>query len=518
MNPNKKIPNDLMVPPGAVTDTSIAILWESHEEKNGLLGYKILLDNQPFAMTDRTDYTLENLTPGKTYEVSIEALFEDGCTRRIDRSVNVKTKEATTIVNIVDYGAVGDGITLNTLAIQTAIDHCPEHGTVIIPKGTFVTGAIFLKSKMTLFLEAGSILLGSGHLKDYPMMQYRFEGLETQCYASLINTRTIVDPLNPSKLLRHDHISIIGPGTIDANGSVLRKQQLFEKKGKPGRALCIRDTDDVYLKDITVRQSPAWCIHLIYCNNVSVNHIKVHTKYDQFGRKYEGIANGDGLNPDSCSNVYIFNSMIESQDDCIAIKSGRDHEGRTVGIPSEHIRILNCHFHSGFGVAIGSEMSGSVRDVIVFDCTFNNTYSIGSVKAPRGRGAIVEDIRYSNCTLKNYDLSHEDCKWFRGGIYVDQFYSHDLFDLDQPEPIGSHTSKIRNITFENILVDTLTGNAIYMAGLPESKLENIILKNVYAVGKFGLKAFNIEGLRMENVTVLSKEDEPLILQNVYMKD
>ena len=113
--------------------------------------------------------------------------------------------------------------------------------------------------------------------------------------------------------------------------------------GNSGKAVLVR-VDGLYLNGITVCQSPAWCVHTVYCNNVTMNQITVRTKYDAQGRPYEGIYNGDGIDPDSCRDVWIIHSVIASQDDCIAIKSGRDAEGRRVGIPSENIRISNCRF------------------------------------------------------------------------------------------------------------------------------------------------------------------------------
>ena len=199
----------------------------------------------------------------------------------------------------------------------------------------------------------------------------------------------------------------------------------------------------MYLEGITVRQSPAWCVHLIYCSHVSLNGVSIFTKFDENGRRYEGIANGDGLDPDSCSYVNVFGCTIGSQDDCIAVKSGRNEEGRLVGIASEHIRVTNCTFTSGFGVAMGSEMSGGVRDCLVQDCVFSDVYSIGSIKTPRGRGSVVENIVYENLRHQNLSHEHQDCKWFRGAIYVDEFYSHDTFDTEHPEPVDEGTSVIR---------------------------------------------------------------------------
>lgn len=158
-------------------------------------------------------------------------------------------------------------------------------------------------------------------------------------------------------------------------------------------------------------------------------------------------------------------------------------------------------------------MAGGVSNVRVQDCTFEDSFSIGTVKAPRGRGAVIEDISYEDCTLRNNDLEHQDCRWFRGAINIDQFYSHEQFDADLKEDVTEGTSIIRNIRFRNIVLDTHGGNAVFMAGLPESPLQNIHLENVHAVGKSGLKAFNIQGLVMKNVTVLSRDGEDYKLYN-----
>ena len=152
-------------------------------------------------------------------------------------------------------------------------------------------------------------------------------------------------------------------------------------------------------------------------------------------------------------------------------------------------------------------MAGGVKNVHIKDCIFENTFSIATVKAPRGRGARIDNIRYEDCTLRNYDLDHEDCKWFRGAINIDQFYSHDEYDPDLKEEVNEGTPVIQNIYIKNIVLDTYGGNAIFLAGLPESPLQNIYLENVNAIGKYGLKACNIEGFVMKNVSVISRQDE-----------
>ena len=399
--------------------------------------------------------------------------------------------------SIVDYGAMPDGQTVCTREIQRAIDLCEKGGTVYIPAGTFVTGALFLKSDMTLYLEEGARLLGSDNVSDFPVMGYPFEGLDQLCYASLINTSGA-----PCR-----NITIDGEGTIDANGAKLFAAEMSENRGKRGRAVCIRNTENLTIRDVKIRQSPAWCLHLIYCENVLLDNIEVHSKYDENGEVYKGIYNGDGIDIDSCKNVRVVNSIIASQDDCIAIKSGRDAEGRRTGIPSQDITIENCTFKSGFGVAIGSEMSGGVKDVYVRNCTFENTHSIASIKAIRGRGSYIKNIHYENCSLINRNTEITDSKWFRGAIYADGFYGCAEFDAETPVEVNEETPVVEGIYMKDITVDTISGNAIYLCGLPEMPYRDFYLENITAHGKYGMKVKNIENLQLSNVNVTCDEDD-----------
>lgn len=413
------------------------------------------------------------------------------------------------MLNILDYGADSSGSTVCTAAIQAAVDKCEKGGTVYVPEGVYISGALFLKSDMTLHIERGAVIKGSDSTEDFPVYTYRWEGEETQCYASLINAGVGTDGVRG--------LTIEGGGTIDANGEVLFKKELSERKGARGRAVCIRNSEDIRIQGITIRHSPAWCLHLINCRNIKIDNVEIHTKYDENGRRYEGIYNGDGIDCDSCQNVSITNSLIASQDDCIAIKSGKDAQGRAAAMPSKNIYIEGCRFRSGFGVAIGSEMSGGVYNVVVRNCDFKNTFSIGSVKTCRGRGGVIENILFENTELCNTDTEFSDCKWFRGGIYVDCYYSNDEISKER-QPVSEETPVIRNVTFRNAKVDTCGGNAIYISGLPEMHCENISLENVYAAGKYGMKAYFTDGLRMSNVTVTAQEGREYEFDEVDFTD
>lgn len=413
------------------------------------------------------------------------------------------------MINILDFGADKSGRTLSTSALQAAFDKCEKGGCVYVPEGLYRSGALFLKSDMTLFIEQGAVIKGSDSTDDFPIFTYRWEGQETECYSSLLNAGIGGEGVH--------NLVIEGGGIIDANGVTLFHEEMKEKKGARGRAVCIRNSSDITIRGITIRQSPSWCLHLINCRDIKIDDVKIHTKYDEQGNRYEGIFNGDGIDCDSCKNVRITNSLIASQDDCIAIKSGKDAEGRAAAMVSENIHIKNCRFESGFGVAIGSEMSGGVRNVTVRDCEFNNTFSIGSVKTCRGRGGVIEDILFENVTLLNTDTEHSDCKWFRGGIYVDSYYSNDEISTER-QPVTEETPLIKNVTFKNAKVDTCGGNAVYISGLPEMHCKNITLENITAVGKFGMKAYFTDNLKMKNVDVTAREGDDYVFENVIKEE
>ena len=489
----------LIIPPEGVTATSVLLLWNKSSTNQRVVAYQIFINGEPAEKINVTDHTVTGLEPGTAYTFQITEILENGGDGATTAPVAVTTVETGHVLSIADHGAKGDAQTLNTLAIQSAIDACPPGGTVLVPSGVFRTGALFLKSCMTLHLADGAVLLGSEDAADYPVIPGHFEGRKQPMYAALINCTPLRNGYVEGAERLHD-VKITGQGLIKANARPLFHQQLAQKAGVRGRNIYIANTDRVYIHGVTIRESPAWCLHLVYCNQVSINGISLHSKYDEEGHVL-GIYNGDGIDPDSCMDVNIVNSLIASQDDCIAVKSGRDAEGRAAARPSERVRISNCRFRNGFGVALGSEMSGGVRDVLVQDCSFTDSFSVGSIKAPRGRGNVIENALYDNLTLVNHDPEHQDCRWFRGGINVDMFYSLDEVDHDHPLPVDEGTPVFRNITFQNISLETVGGNAIFIAGLPESPVENLTLRNVHAKGKYGMQAHNTTGLQMENVTV-----------------
>jgi polygalacturonase len=194
--------------------------------------------------------------------------------------------------------------------------------------------------------------------------------------------------------------------------------------------------------------------------------------------------NTDGIDPDSCKNVHISDSIIDVGDDCIAIKSGRDIQGRRVGRPTENVVINNCTMFKGIsGVAIGSEQSGGVKNVTVTNCTFKGTDRGLYVKSRRGRGGIVENIHYNNVSMT--DVKYE-------GIVIDIFYLQ--ASKSKEEPFSERTPVVRNIEFNNI-----SGNAhdsVVLNGLHESPLESIKLSDINIIAANGLSANNTKNLEL----------------------
>jgi exo-poly-alpha-galacturonosidase len=375
---------NLIIAPGTLTDRSATLLWDKQTEPKDAV-YEISLNGKLQGTTTKTNYTLSNLLPGTLYTVQIRLK------QAVEASLNtLKFKTATKgkVYNIIDYGAQGDSLTTNTRAIQAAINACTAGGTVYIPKGTFISGALFLKSNMTLYIEKGGILKGSELVGDYmPMIYNRFEGWELNTYASLLNAGT----LNRNGTYNVKNLRICGEGTIKGGGKRLGDAMIKASGMRSrGRLICLMNCQDVDISGLTVTEPPAWTIHYIYSHNVTCHDLNIVTL---------GIGNGDGIDPDSSTDSYIFNCTFNTGDDCIAIKSGKNPEGFFVGKPTKNVRITNCNFVNGHGISIGSEMSGGVSDVLVQDCKAGALINGMQIKGTKDRGGYVRNVTVTDCQL-----------------------------------------------------------------------------------------------------------------------
>lgn len=371
----------MLIAPATLTDNSATILWDKQYGKG--IAYEILLNGKVVASTNKTNFTLTDLLPSTSYTVKLR--IKD---TKEESSLTFKTASKSKIYNILDFGAKDDSLTKNTQAIQAAINACTNGGTVYIPKGTFISGALFLKSNMTLYIEKGGVLKGSVTTEDYlPMILNRFEGWELKTYASLLNAGT----LNRDGSYNVKDLRITGGGTISGGGKRLGDAMIKASGMRSrGRLICLMNCQDVSISNLTITEPPCWTIHYIYSNNITCHDLNIITN---------GIRNGDGLDPDSSTDSYIFNCTFDTGDDCIAIKSGKNPEGFFVAKPTKNVRITDCDFKRGHGISIGSEMSGGVSDVLVQDCKAGALLHGMQIKGTKERGGYVKNVTVTDCQL-----------------------------------------------------------------------------------------------------------------------
>ena len=444
--PNKY---NLMIAPGTLSETSVTLLWDKQTAKDSVV-YEVLLNGKWKASTSKTNSTIHGLLPNTIYTVSVRVKQKQAVKELY--SLQFKTAAKGKVYNILDFGAKSDSTFINTTFIQKAIDACTAGGTVYIPKGTFLSGALFLKSNMTLHVAEGAVLQGSVDTTDYlPLVKNRFEGWEMYTYASLINAGT----LNRDGSYNVRNLRITGGGTIKGGG---KKLELACKAARGirsrGRLILLMNSQDVSIDNLTITEPPCWTIHYLYSDNISCHNLSIITK---------GIHNGDGIDPDSSTDSYIFNCTFDTGDDCIAIKSGKNPEGYYVGKPTTNVRITNCNFIRGHGISIGSEMSGGVSGVLVQDCKAGALLHGMQIKGTKDRGGYVQHVTVDNCQLMkitifsavNYNNDGEAAPvlpTFENFV----FKNIDLSQANVKEPViningfADPKHKLRNVLFTNI--------------------------------------------------------------------
>lgn len=393
-----------------------------------------------------------------------------------------------------EQGAVGDGKTLNTVAIQTAIDRCATNGggEIVVPRGTFVSGAIFLKQGVNLVLEKGAVLKGSQDTNDYPWINTRIAGLEMKWPAALVNAAGVTD------------LKITGPGTLDGSGERWWKEYWDARAKEPNRAdphfkiprprlVHIINSTNVLVRGVTLKDSAFWNLQLTYCDGVAVRGVTVRAPIAPVR-----AASSDGIDVDSSRNVLIEGCDIECADDAICLKSGRDADGLRVNRPTENVVIRDCRVGNAAGlVVIGSETSGGIRNVKVLNCRAEaGCEEIVRFKTKLGRGGVVEDILYENITAA-------------GTARVFSFNMNAFSTMWVPEEFNTPVSPEQGLpVFRNIVVRNLQAKdceaAGRIAGLVETPLRNLKLENVSIEARKGFVIENTVGLQFENVKLNGK--------------
>ena len=405
-------------------------------------------------------------------------------------------------VSIVDFGATEGGTIKVTSSINKAISQLAElgGGQVVIPKGKWLTGPIVLKSNINLHLEEGAELLFSQDFSDYlPAVLTNWEGSEVYSYSPFIYA------------FQQENIAVTGKGVLNGQGKPWwenRNQTGFGNKkliemnnlevplvnrrfDSPNNYLPPVFFGPLYCKNIliegvTFRFGAFWTINPSFCENIIVRDTYILTNGD-----YGDTPNGDGINPNSCTNVLIEYNTLDTGDDCITIKSGRDKDGRRIGIPCKNILIrYNKGLQGHGGIVIGSEMSGGVENVYAHDCRFNGTDRIIRIKTDRGRGGYVR-----NCWFK--DIYADTIE--QQAIRINMLYSGNerLPALE----VNSSTPLIENIYYENIYCDFAKQNVIQILGIPEMPVNNISFTNIQLKGHKGIEIKDAKNISLTNIVI-----------------
>ncbi|RPJ21556.1 MAG: glycoside hydrolase family 28 protein [Chloroflexi bacterium] len=363
----------------------------------------------------------------------------------------------TSLFNVREHGAIGNGQTLDSRAIQSVIDACAARGggTVTLPAGQYLTGSLFLRNNITLQLEAGAVLLGSENPEDYPVIHSRWEGRHQDTHAPLIGGNHL------------QNIAVTGRGTIDGRGAVWWQAKKDKTLAHPRpRLISFSDCSNVLIEGITAINSPSWTINPVHCHNVNIHAITILNPADS--------PNTDGINPDSCRLVRISDCYVSVGDDCITIKSGTEHEHPDRYAPCRDITITNCTLERGHGgVVIGSEMSGGVKNVVISNCVFIGTDRGIRIKSRRGRGGTIEDIRVSNLIMDGVLCP------FTMNLYYHIGERGNLNVSDKnPRSVDDGTPRLRHIHFSHITAREVKHAAGFLYGLAEMPLEDISLSDI----------------------------------------
>jgi polygalacturonase len=388
-------------------------------------------------------------------------------------------------LNVRDFGATGTGLAKDTDAIQQAIDRCGAlgGGEVEFPAGTYLSGAVALRSNTTLRLTADATILGSPDFADYPVTQVRWEGRWIPGRSGLIYS------------IDADRIAIVGPGKIAGNAALGGRPTPQNPLRHPALIECIR-CRDVRFEEFSTDYRLMWSIHPTNCENVSIRNLSIRSTG----------GNGDGLDIDSCKHVRIDGCDIATGDDCIAIKSGRGSEAYELMQTCEDIQITNCRLADSIFacIGIGSETSGGIRNVRIENCQFTHAQTFAIyVKTRVGRGAFIEDISASSLDVSGTMGGFLRCNALTSGL-------QDESPVTGEEGIPA----LKNFRFANIRLRDCPVLADMTGIHPQKPLDGFSLTNVNGNCAKGVALANIRNAEVRDIRVTGLTGPLLSVVNV----
>lgn len=483
--------------------------------------YTVYLEDQKYRMGNANVFSLFDLKPDTEYHAAVR--FSSGR----EETVSFRTKTETCCIDVRAFGAVGDGVTEDTDAIQTAIRMMPEGGRLYFPEGTYLTLPLALKSHITLELSENAVLLGSTDRSRYPIIPGfvkdmetgreipfgGFEGNEVSAYQSLLHASYAED------------ITIVGKGKVDGNGQNGDWWGDFKSfpAARPRVFFCNR-TKDVTFHGVTIANGPSWHMHPFFSQNISFLDCAVTAP--------KKSPNTDAIDPESCDGVNIIGCRFSVGDDCIAVKSGKIEMGRKYTTPADHHTIRNCLMEFGHGaVTLGSEAAAGIQNLSVTQCYFHATDRGLRIKSRRGRGkdSFITNVLFDNIRMDRVLTPIVINMWYNcvdPDRYTEYVWSREHL------PVDDRTPHLGAFAFRNMECTNTEVAACYIDGLPESPIDEVVLENIsvsYAEDakpgvpamqnfakercRLGLYLDNVKRIRVKNVAIRGAEGERLIVDH-----
>jgi polygalacturonase len=409
------------------------------------------------------------------------------------------TNASGKVFNVRELGAKGDGKTLDTAAIQKALDECGNAGggTVEFPAGTYLSKPITLRTKTTVQLDAGAKLQATGDQAAFLKSGTNWlEAKSGSDFIPFIGGKNLVD------------VTFTGSGVIDGAGENWWGAAEDARRKKPGYTLprpnliVLTHCQNLRVENITIQNSPKFHLVPTDCDGVVISNITITAPAH--------AANTDAIDPSICQNVLITKCRIDVGDDNVAIKSGHKVEGREFA--TENIVVTDCTFLHGHGMSIGSETAGGVRNVTVRNCRFEGTENGIRIKSQRGKGGVVENISYSDLVMENVDPAITLTCYYMYSSAGDPVQKSAPTE-DAAQAVDEKTPVYRNIRISNLQATTKRAAGVIL-GLPESPISNVVLENVQITATTtGLTVKNAKGIQFKNVQLTNKEGPPLLTEN-----
>ncbi len=399
---------------------------------------------------------------------------------------------------ITDYGALSDGVTSNSTAFSSAIEAAVAAGggRVVVPTGTWLTGPIHLRSRIDLHLEEGAEVLFSKLPEDYlPVVYSQRGGSWCYNYSPLLYARDCCD------------VAVSGSGVLNGQGEdwwPWKKRQPMmvdlqkannarvpvEQRRYGTREAGIRppmlqfiDTQRVLIEGVTLCNSPSWTVHPVCCQELTIRGVKVLNPDDAIA------PNTDGINPDSCRNVLIEDCFVDTGDDGICLKAGRDADGWALGVPCKNVHIRRCTVHRAHGgIVIGSEMSAGVRNVLAEDCVFDDTDCGVRIKSRPGRGGVVECVQAERITMRRIRQQ---------AVIITSHYGNARLAIDYT---NRHLPEIRTILLRQINCES-AAETVQLAGLQNCPLKDISILDSSITGEKEMTVSNVVGLNTAGLSI-----------------